>query len=74
MAVTIVQMLVIHNRNKTKNEIKILLKIYIKYGFLILRRERDREYAFQSLQDLYTFSIREYTHKEKLFESRTQDK
>ncbi len=32
----------------------------------------DREYAFRTLQVQHTFSIREYTHKEKVFESPTQ--
>ena len=40
----------------------------------ILRRRRDREYAFRNLQFQYAFPIRDYTHTEKVFESRTQMK
>ena len=34
----------------------------------------DREYTFRTLQVQYTFFTREYTHKEKVFESNTQAK
>ena len=37
-------------------------------------RWRDREYAYRTLQVQYTFSVREYTHTEKVFASRTQAK
>lgn len=34
----------------------------------------DREYAFRTLQVQYTFSVREYTHREKVFSSLTEAK
>ena len=58
--------------NESSYEARLRFPLAGKASVWRRRRVRDREYAFRSLQDQYTFSIRDYTHMEKVFKFLTK--